>query len=137
MSHTPPVTEEQALARLQGKGYEPAEPYSGFASGSWQVRCLTCGAIRNVRISAFKPCAHTPHNFPTADRPASAPIPNDRAEKELRDAGFEPMVPYPGLVSMAWQARCTTCGRVRQPTLSHVRRGNRCKHSNTGRRDGQ
>lgn len=47
---------------------------------------------------------------------------------ELRQAGYEPLDPYPGTVAAQWHARCTTCGAERRPSLHDIRKGKRCAH---------
>ncbi|SEC89481.1 hypothetical protein SAMN04490356_5963 [Streptomyces melanosporofaciens] len=43
-----------------------------------------------------------------------------RAEQILRDAGYRPLIPYPGLASSPWAAVRTTCDTVRYPTVTEV-----------------
>ncbi len=45
----------------------------------------------------------------------------------MRSAGFEPLVPYPG-VDRPWLSRCSRCSRQVQLTLSNVRAGKRCRY---------
>lgn len=40
----------------------------------------------------------------------------------MRDAGLEPLGPYPG-VDTPWPVRCRTCGAPGAPTLGSIRRG--------------
>ncbi|GHB88522.1 hypothetical protein GCM10010306_099460 [Streptomyces umbrinus] len=51
-----------------------------------------------------------------------------QAEKELRAAGYEPLIPYPGRVLDPWPARCTTCAYEHKLTLNRIRAGRRCPH---------
>jgi hypothetical protein len=46
----------------------------------------------------------------------------------MRAAGYEPEEPYPGKVNTQWTVRCVECGQLRHPSLTHIRRGIRCKH---------
>lgn len=50
-----------------------------------------------------------------------------RAEQILRDAGYRPLIPYPGLASTPWAAMCTACNTVRYPTVTGVLQ-DQCKH---------
>ncbi|MDX6254090.1 MAG: hypothetical protein QOJ11_424 [Frankiales bacterium] len=49
------------------------------------------------------------------------------AAAELRAAGLEPLVPYPGWANTAWPARCLRCGKESRPRLNGVRRGGGCR----------
>jgi hypothetical protein len=40
------------------------------------------------------------------------------AETEMRAAGYEPLVPYPGRSNDAWPCRCIKCGHEGRPRLS-------------------
>ncbi|MBB4785800.1 hypothetical protein BJY27_006761 [Streptomyces rapamycinicus] len=50
-----------------------------------------------------------------------------RAEQILRDAGYRPLIPYPGHASSPWAAVCTSCDTVRYPTVTEVLQ-DQCKH---------
>lgn len=52
---------------------------------------------------------------------------DDAVVAVMRSAGFEPLVPYPG-VDSPWLSRCGRCSRQVQPTLSNVRAGKRCRY---------
>lgn len=65
---------------------------------------------------------------------APAPIKDEEHEYEelMREAGYEPDVPYPGARSMPWPSTCIECGASRRPTVQDVERGVKCKHSRRG-----
>ncbi|GLV78008.1 hypothetical protein ACH4VS_32615 [Streptomyces hygroscopicus] len=50
-----------------------------------------------------------------------------RATEILRAAGYRPLTEYPGFAREPWPATCTTCGKVRYPTVTGVRQ-DQCKH---------
>lgn len=52
----------------------------------------------------------------------------DDAITEMRQAGYEPLEPYPGSVSRPWSVRCRTCLAPRRLTLSRIRDGWHCRH---------
>lgn len=56
------------------------------------------------------------------------PISAEAAVWQLKEAGYEPLGPYPGRSDKPWPARCDGCGRTRRPRLSEIRRGLRCQH---------
>lgn len=53
-------------------------------------------------------------------------------EELMRDAGYEPEVPYPGARSMPWPSKCIDCGASRRPSIQDVERGVQCKHIRRG-----
>lgn len=121
-----PVTPEQAAAELRRLGYEPEEPYPGRARTPWRVRCLVCGQPRRVALSDArhrKPCRH---QEPREIDPAGT-------VEEMKAAGYEPLTPYPGLARGSWVCACMECGRLRSVSLSAVRGGRRCAHTDGGR----
>lgn len=65
---------------------------------------------------------------PQQKRTSRSSVPSEVAEV-MRAAGFEPLVPYPGLASVAWECRCLRCGGVTLPRLGRARRGlAKCQH---------
>lgn len=48
-----------------------------------------------------------------------------QAEKEIRAAGYEPLVPWPGPQTL-WEVRHSTCGEVWKTTVHQVRKGMKC-----------
>lgn len=56
----------------------------------------------------------------------------DEALAVLRQAGFEPLEPYRGRLTLPWRIRCTLCGDVFERPLAQVKatmaRGGRCAH---------
>lgn len=110
------TTGEAAAEELKEAGFEPLAPFPGI-SKLWAMRCLTC---RNeCRPSLFlvrggKACRY-------CERAR-------QSEQELREAGYEPLEPYPGDGHKPWRSRCMTCGQVRRPNLVTIRSGRRCLH---------
>lgn len=99
-------------------GLTPQEPYPG-SKKPWHCICTACGSsitptFSNVRAGGgCKFCAGR------VLEPA-------KAEQEMRKAGLDPQVPYPG-VSKPWQCVCTVCGKIVTPILTNVRAGGGCK----------
>ncbi|QCX77837.1 hypothetical protein C9F11_21025 [Streptomyces sp. YIM 121038] len=71
---------------------------------------------------------------PSASEPPRAPVSPvyevdaEDAEKLMREARYNPKVPYPGARSMPWDSECIDCGARRRPSLQDIERGVRCKH---------
>ncbi|WP_159037278.1 hypothetical protein [Streptomyces specialis] len=129
----PPVDHTTAARELEAAGFTPLETYPGNTTVPWHMRCAQpdCPAgdrfIALERIRAGQFCVHRKQ-----PRPRVTP---DQAARELRAAGYEPLTPYPGRVSLPWLSRCTTCGRTRRTSLSTVRQGTRCAHRHPDARD--
>ena len=50
------------------------------------------------------------------------------AVEQMRAAGFEPLIPYPGRSNTGWPSRCLVCGTEGRPRLNAVRnRGGGCR----------
>lgn len=54
-------------------------------------------------------------------------VPQERAEEQVRAAGFEPLQPYPNSVDIPWPCQCTACGKESSPRLSSIRQGSGCR----------
>ncbi|WP_138902993.1 hypothetical protein [Streptomyces albidochromogenes] len=110
------VGRERAEADLRAAGFEPLEPYPG-ARARWRCRHLACGSVvhpRLFRIRAGSGC------LACAGR---APVDPAVAEADMRAAGLQPLVPFPGRVRDPWKCRCVRCGHLCAPTLNNIRRG--------------
>jgi hypothetical protein len=108
---------------MRAHGYEPLEPYPGSLK-PWLCRCATCSRERTPTYAMVKSqgtrCAYcTGVKVDPAD-----------AERLMREAGLEPLEPYPG-ASVPWKVRCTTCERTVTPTIGTVRSGGRCRFCST------
>ena len=101
-------------------GFEPDEPYPGGVDKPWLCICQRCKkpsrkTVTNVRAS--KGCKFCKGRV----------IDPVAAVEEMRAAGLEPLVPYPGS-NTGWCCRCLICGFAEaSPTLFHVRKGVRCR----------
>ncbi|MFH8395765.1 hypothetical protein [Streptomyces sp. NPDC018036] len=107
---------EAAAGVMRAAGLEPLEPYPG-SDRKWRCRHVACGrevTPTYVRInSGAGPCRWCAPN---------APVDPDVAAADMRDAGLEPLGPYPG-VDTPWPVRCRTCGEPGTPTLGSIRQG--------------
>jgi len=115
------ISPDEAADVMRAAGIEPLEPYPGAKSKPWLCRCQKCQKEVTPRLksvlrgSGCRYCAGT------------APINPKKAAAEMRDAGFEPSVPYPG-AGEPWLCRCKKCGKDVTPRLSGVRQGFGCKY---------
>lgn len=88
-SGTAPVDPQTAVEDMNAAGFEPLEPYPG-ASWTWKSQCLDCGKVSHPRLSTVRRghrCQHCAGN---------ALLDSELAAAKMREAGLEPLVPYPG-----------------------------------------
>jgi len=113
------LTHDQAADIMRAADFEPLEPYRGV-DAKWRSRCLQCSrestpTLTNVR--AGKRCKYC----------NGREVDPGEAVAEMRAAGFEPLVPYPG-TNEPWKCRCTVCGFEPTPALQSVRKGHGCRN---------
>jgi hypothetical protein len=115
------VTPKQALGRLVKLGLEPLEPYPGHTKTPWRCRCKNCGTeiIKPLNHMEYGSACSTCSGQERSKAFAAAAV------KELREAGFAPLVPFPGN-EVGWQSRCLTCGETSLPIINSLR------YQNTG-----
>jgi hypothetical protein len=106
-------------------GLEPIETYPG-SGAPWRCIHIACGREVVTRYASIqqgqggcKPCHQ--HRLAVLYR-----TPDATAIEIMRDAGLEPIVPYPGLSHTPWNCKCTKCERVISPTMSNVKNGATC-----------
>lgn len=117
-----PVDPEAARAAMLAAQFEPLEPYPGRNSRPWLCRCLACDSEVSPRYDWIQ---QGRRGCPTCKSTALRSLrltPEDRAVCEMRGAGVEPLVPYPG-ANHAWRSRCTKCGKETSSTLTKIRSG--------------
>lgn len=120
------VAEAEARKRMRDARMEPLVPYPGAAKKPWKARCLTCGHVSSPLPSALlhqgacRPCG-------LKGATLARKITPQEAERRLRAADLEPLVPYPGTVSARWKSRCTKCGATVSPALSALAAQGGCR----------
>ncbi|BCN78913.1 hypothetical protein [Prescottella equi] len=125
--------EQAVLARLRQRGLAPYLTAETMPNG-WTE---TCDATRIATSELWgmveEEARTTGAGNVTVDGPRRRPSANglidpDVAAEQMRAAGFEPLVPYPGRVNTAWPSRCMACGTEGRPRLNGVRnRGSGCR----------
>ncbi|WP_328787431.1 hypothetical protein [Streptomyces sp. NBC_00273] len=121
------IDPDTAAAIMRAAGLEPLEPYPG-SSAAWNCRCLksahmvapTFGSVRSGVTSGCRRCGRA-----AAGRRRLA-AGGERAEADMRGAGFEPLEPYPG-AGARWRCRHLACGRIVHPRLFRIRAGGGCQ----------
>jgi len=117
--------DDEARGFVMDLGYEPLEKYPGRNSKNWRMRHLECGREIAPRLASLqqgqggcKPCHQ--------DRLAKKyQLPPEIADARIREAGFEPLDPYPGRSHAPWRL-VHSCGRESRPTLANVHSGSGC-----------
>src|SRR6185437_1837424 len=108
-------THETAAAYMVAVGVEPLEAYPG-SMAKWRCRCMRCGRevtplFMNVRRGMSSGCKYCSGHARSTEEEAVA---------LLREHGFEPLEPYPGLKKTPWRATCLTCGKQATPRLQKL-----------------
>lgn len=120
------VSEAEARRRMEDADMEPLVPYPGGAKQPWKARCKKCGHVSSPLPSALlsrggcRPCGNKGTTL-------TRKISTQEAERRLRAAGLDPLVPYPGTVSAKWRARCAKCGTTVSPTLAALTAQGGCR----------
>ena len=102
MSRRPSLPVVDPVAEMRVARYEPEGPYPGRLSLTWKARCMDCGRLRHVTLSAVRSgarCKHAHHEFApelfpprvAAPGPDDAPPPYTHHELDvlLRKADYE------------------------------------------------
>jgi hypothetical protein len=91
---------DEVAEEMRAAGFEPLEPYPG-ADRRWHCRHEPCGEVRTPTLNQIR-------SRGTACRPCTAAAAGRRlwtleaAEAEFRQAGLEPLVPWPGSSTKPW-----------------------------------
>ena len=104
-----------AVEVMRHAGYEPLEPYVN-SSHRWRCRCVQCGRETFPRYDEARigsRCVYC----------ARKKLDPTDAVKLMKDAGFEPLEAYPGLMD-PWECR-HSCGRIVRPRYAHIQQGRR------------
>ncbi len=120
------LTDGDARAAMLAAKLEPLEPYTGGHS-PWRCRCLVCGSECSPTLSRVKSRGSGCMGCGRAAAGRARRLDEDATVSLMRNAGMEPLAPYPG-AHRPWQCRCLTCGREVTPIYSNVRLGNRCAY---------
>lgn len=114
-----------AVAEMRAAGIEPLGRYPG-ARSPWKSRCMTCQRSISPKLMTVRSgsggctyCRHT--KIGIAKR-----VTEDKAVQVMRNAGLEPLEPYP-TSSKPWKCLCLVCNRTVTPMYLNVkRRGKGC-----------
>lgn len=121
------ISDTTARANMLQRGLRPddAVPYPG-SSSPWPSTCLTC--MQPVLAVTYARAMHRRSYCPTCwerRRGDALRLSPAQAVQRMRDALWEPLVPYPGSVEAPWLARCLQCSTDGTPRLHNVRSGAR------------
>lgn len=108
--------------------YEAIEDFPGTKK-PWRCRCTVCGTVGTPQLGGIKagqggcvPCGQAK----TAAAARGRRLDDDSTAGEMRAAGLEPLVPYPGS-DKQWSCRCMKCERTVFARLTGVRTGKGCR----------
>lgn len=111
-----------AEAFVKTIGHTPLEPYRS-ALKPWKMQCGGCGKIISPRYNSLQQgrwgCGYCGHKKAGAKR---REIGSKKAIELLRNAGCEPLEPYPGS-SVPWKSRCIKCDAFTKPRLGAIQSG--------------
>lgn len=117
------VTADKALEMLTAVGWRPLVPFPG-PDAPWSCACVRCGhratpsyTIVNAGKSRCRACSNREAGVRRLQRyePAAVAL--------IREAGLEPLEPYPGS-GKSWLCKCRHCGSLARPRHSDVAAGN-------------
>ena len=105
--------EREAIDVMKNSGALPLEPYPG-SNKPWLCRCMKCKkeikpTLGNVKNNGTNPCAYC----------SKKKVHPDDAAKTMRNAGLEPLSPYPGS-NVKWKCRHLKCGEIVYPMHSWI-----------------
>ena len=115
------VISDEAIEVMRAAGVEPLAPYPG-ANNPWSCVCRKCGKHPSPSYGYVRRtgsgCGYcSGRHVDPAD-----------AEATMKEAGFEPLEPYPGSLK-PWTSRCSTCGKTSGPWFAAVKsQGTRCAY---------
>jgi hypothetical protein len=107
------LSETEAREIMIQAGAEPLIPFPG-TSKPWLSKCMKCGkeispTLGNIKHNGTKPCAYC----------SKKKVHPDDAVKLMRDAGLEPLEPYPGS-NIKWKCKHLNCGEIVYPMHSWI-----------------
>lgn len=105
---------DEAVKELQEAGFTPREPFHSI-DAIWVAECNTCHKTVGTRLRSIRRGAGCIY---CAQRKVDA----EDAIAIMREAGLEPLEPYPG-GRAPWLSQCNQCGKTVSPTLTRIKSG--------------
>ena len=109
------VDPAEARLLMLERGLEPLVEYPG-RHNPWLCRCGACGREVSPTFGSVRGGSGCRFCARRAVHP-------DTASQEMRAAGWDPTIEYPGRNSAPWSATCVRCGVTGAPTYAAVKRG--------------
>jgi len=105
---------EDRIEVMRSAGLVPLVAYPG-SHAHWKSRCERCAGT-------VSPTYHDVQSGKggCAQCSPSAPVDPKMAVRVMKEAGLDPLVPFPGS-NAAWRSRCQVCKKVVTPRYSNVR----------------
>lgn len=109
------IPEATAVAVMLKAGVQPLGPFR-HSHEPWPGKCLVCGKLISPSLGSIK------SGQGACKFCANCAVDPDEAAGYMRDAGLEPLGPYPGRHAQ-WSCRCLNCQRTVTPRYGSIRRG--------------
>lgn len=115
-------TDVRAAERIWAEAnLQPLSPFPG-TNQPWPSKCLRCNREVSPRLSHVRDGRSSGCGYCAGTR-----LDPEAAAQLIRDAGYEPLAPYPGNNKLPWRLRCMTCQRLVPKSYNEVQRGAGCK----------
>jgi len=116
-----------AIKLFESRNLTPLVEYPG-AHKPWLSQCMKCGSEVTPTYTSVQQgnggCVYCAGNRITIEQ----------AMNLMKEAGYEPLEPYPAS-GKGWKCKCLTCGKISTPRYGDVRIGNRCGYCSKVRVD--
>jgi hypothetical protein len=114
------------VAIMRNVGLEPLEPYPGPFK-PWRSRCQRCKNVVKPQFSNIAAGWGGCHHCGSVASTNAKRLPEAEATAAMRAVGLEPLEPFTDVMTK-WHCRCLTCGKVTDPLLNNIKKGqNACK----------
>ena len=110
------ISHAEATEVMLKAGLQPLEPYPG-GNTQWKSQCIKCEVIVFPRYSNIK------NGWGGCAWCSRRKVKPENAILVMREAGLEPLEPYPGS-GPQWKSRCTNCNVIVFPRYGNIRQGN-------------
>lgn len=113
---------EDAVALMRSGGFEPLEDYPG-SMDPWMCRHIECGEIRFPRYAHVQQGRRACQTCSKKLMAEEFRLDPSDASRVMREAGLEPLEPYPGRNNSPWLCRHLKCGSEVSPTYASIQQG--------------
>jgi hypothetical protein len=115
------ISPEDAVEVMRRGGFEPLEPYPG-SMNPWMCRHNECGEILSPRYAHVQQGRRACQRCSKKYQAEILSLDPEEAVVVMRNAGLEPLEPYPGN-NKPWRCRHIECGREVKPRRAAIQQG--------------